>query len=273
MNIAAIDPALHCFVIPAYGESPHLEACLASLRGQSTQTAIRIATSTPNAHIQRLAERYAVRVHANPHGGGGIGADWNFALEAAGTSWVTLAHQDDVYLPDFATRTLRAVATNPDAVLVFSGYGEIEGSTARAPTTLLRIKKVLLELGFVGGGRASTRLFKTNMLRFGCAIPCPAVTINLQSTGLRFRTDLKVDLDWAAWLELARKPGAFVYLRDILMQHRVHAESETSAGLQNGVRLAEDATLLRSLWPGPVARAILASYRIAYRNNQVVNET
>jgi hypothetical protein len=109
-------------------------------------------------------------------------------------------------------------------------------------------------------------------LRFGCAIPCPAVTLNT-ATGLRFRTDLKVDLDWAAWLDLARKPGAFVYIREQLMQHRVHADSETSAAIGAGRRLAEDEALLRSLWPGPIARAIVASYRIAYRSNQVPTET
>ena len=267
-----IDPSAHCFVVPAYAESPHLDACLDSLRQQHTRTAVSIATSTPNRHVRAMAERYQVPLHVNP-AQGGIGADWNFALEVAGTPWVTLAHQDDIYLPDFATRTLQALSDSRDAVLVFSGYEEMEGSSVRDASTLLRIKQALLELGFVGGSRAGSRFFKTNALRFGCAIPCPSATINVAATGLRFRTDLKVDLDWAAWLELARKPGAFIYLRDILMRHRVHAQSETSAAISAGHRLAEDRAVLRSLWPGPLAHAILASYRIAYRSNQVPTET
>lgn len=258
----------HCFVVPAYGDSPHLEACLQSLDGQTTKSRTLIATSTPNRHIRELAQSRGIAVHVNPHRAG-IGSDWNFALEVADARWVTLAHQDDIYLPDFVGRTLSSLSRHPDAVLAFCGYDEIEEDRVRPASMLIRIKQALLELGFVGGSRASTRLFKTNALRFGCAIPCPAVTFDLSATGLRFRTDLQVDLDWAAWLDLARRPGAFVYVRERLMQHRVHRDSETSAAIDAGHRLAEDAMLLGSLWPDVIARAILASYRIAYRSNRI----
>ncbi len=226
-----------------------------------------IATSTPNRHIAELARQHGVPVRVNPQHGGGIGADWNFALAQAPRGWVTLAHQDDVYLPDFGREIGKALSRNPDAVLAFSGYEEVEGNEPRPTSTLLLIKKALLELGFLGRSRASSRFSKTNALRFGCAIPCPAVT--LRSDGIGFDTELKVDLDWAAWLEMARAPGAFVYVRRALMQHRVHPESETSAAISAGIRLSEDWTILESLWPAFIARAILASYRIAYRSNQV----
>lgn len=226
-----------------------------------------MATSTPNTHITRLASRYGAALHVNPQAGG-IGSDWNFAMQAAGSRWVTLAHQDDIYLPAFADRTLHALSRHPDAVLAFSGYREIENDRIRPMSLLLRVKQVLLELGFLGASHVSARFLKTNALRFGCSIPCPAVTINT-SSGLRFRTDLKVDLDWAAWLELARAPGAFVYVRERLMLHRVHPDSETSAAIDAGHRLAEDEALLRTLWPAPIARAIVASYRFAYQSNRV----
>lgn len=267
-----IDPADHCFVVPAYGESPHLDACLRSLEQQAIKTRVLIATSTPNHHIHELAERHRVPLHVNPHHGG-IGSDWNFALQVAATPWVTLAHQDDLYLPDFAGRTLQALSRHPDAVLAFSRYDEIEGDRLRATSALIRIKQALLELGFAGGSQAATRFSKTNALRFGCAIPCPAVTVNAVASRLKFRTDLKVDLDWAAWLDLARKPGAFVYVRERLMRHRVHPDSETSAAINAGHRLAEDAMLLKSLWPDAIARVIVASYRIAYSSNKVPIET
>jgi len=265
--VHCVKTASHCFVVPAYGESPYLDACLQSLREQTIGTPILIATSTPNFHIQSLADSYGIPVHLNSQRGG-IASDWNFALDVATTPWVTLAHQDDVYLPGFSDRVSQAISRYADAVLLFSSYQEIEGDQIRPPTTLMRIKRVLLELGFLGGTSASTRFFKTNALRFGCAIPCPAVTLK-RSTELRFRLDLKVDLDWAAWLELTSKPGAFVFLREVLMQHRVHPESETSAAIDAGHRLAEDELLLNSLWPRSIARAILRSYRLAYRSNQV----
>jgi len=257
----------HCFVVPAYGSSEHLDACLRSLCGQRHASRIVIATSTPNTHIAAAAQRYGLPVHVN-ESGGGIGCDWNFALSVANAPWVTLAHQDDVYLPDFSLRTLEALAAHPEATLAFCNYAELEGECERPMSTLLRIKRILLDLGFLGTAHASSPFFKVNALRFGCAIPCPAVTINA-AAGLRFRTDLQVDLDWAAWLWLARQPGTFVYIRENLMMHRVHVASETSSAIGDGRRLAEDTAMLRSLWPGWVAAAITESYRIAYRNNRV----
>lgn len=260
----------HCFVVPAHGESPHLDDCLASLAAQSLPTSVVVATSTPNAHIEAAAMRHGVPLRINPRREG-IGADWNFALDCASARWVTIAHQDDVYLPDFARVTLDALARHPDAVLAFTGYGELEGSVPRPPGTLVRIKRLLLELGFLGTSTASTRFFKTNALRFGCAIPCPAVTLDAAS-GLRFRTDLQVDLDWAAWLALARSPGTFVYIRRELMRHRVHAASETTAAIHGWRRAAEDRAILGTLWPAAVADAIVASYALAYRSNRTRTE-
>jgi hypothetical protein len=79
-------------------------------------------------------------------------------------------------------------------------------------------------------------------------------------------------LDWAAWLELARRPGAFVYIRDTLMLHRVHPDSETTAAIAAGGRLAEDRAMLRMLWPRVIADVIVASYGIAYRSNRASSE-
>jgi hypothetical protein len=259
--------AMHCFVVPVYGDSPHLGECLQSLAAQEHASPVVVTTPTPSDYIATMAARHGAELRVNPRGGG-IGIDWNFALGHAVAPWVTIAHQDDIYLPGFASATMRAAAAEPEAVLAFTGYAEQLDGRVRSSSTLLRIKRALLELGFAGGTRAASRFAKTNVLRFGCAIPCPSVTLNLARTGLRFREDLRIDLDWAAWLQLARTPGAFLYVRETLMLHRVHAASETSAGIAGGVRAAEDRALLREMWPGPVADLIAATYGIAYRSNQ-----
>lgn len=255
----------HCFVVPAYGESPHLGACLHSLLAQTTRSPVVIATSTPNAHIARIATQYGVRTFENCVRGG-IGSDWNFALESAPARWVTLAHQDDIYLPRFVEHTVEALARHPDASLVFSDYREIEGTQQRRVSSLLRIKRLLLELAFFGSEHASSRFFKTNALRFGCAIPCPSATINQE--GLRFDTQLKVDLDWDAWLNLAERRGTFVYLREPLMLHRVHRGSETTAAIEAGHRQREDAMMFRRVWPAPLANLLASGYRASYRSNR-----
>lgn len=257
----------HCFVVPAHGESPYLEECLRSLRAQTIPTRIIIATSTPNPLISDMAGKYSADLRINAHRGG-IGSDWNFALDCADGDLVTLAHQDDVYLPGFLADTMDAARANQDATLIFCDYAENVQGRIRSTSTLLRIKRFLLELGFLGRRRTGSPFMKTNALRFGCAISCPTVTVNRGLVRLRFRTDLKVDLDWAAWLELARMPGAFVYLRRPLMLHRVHAESETTGAIADGHRASEDTMILQELWPRLLARAITSTYRLAYRSNR-----
>ena len=111
--------AAHAFVVPAFGRPPWLAQCLESLQQQTVRSRIVIATSTPNDHIAGIARRFDVAVRINPVAAG-IGADWNFALAAADTRWVTLAHQDDWYAPTYTERCLMAAGESVASLLVFS---------------------------------------------------------------------------------------------------------------------------------------------------------
>lgn len=257
------DAPLHSFVVPAYGHSPHLRECLASLRAQTRPSPVVVATATPFEGLDALAAEYGATV-AVRDGQPGIGRDWNFALSQATTPWATIAHQDDVYLPTFAERTLAVAAAHPDALLVSTGYAELLDGVERADTAMLRIKQLLLEVGYLGRDAVSGQGGKQRLLRFGCPIPCPSVTVRLDRTALRFREDLKVNLDWDAWLRLAGGEGAFCHVRERLMLHRIHAASETSAGIRDGVRAAEDLMMFEALWPRPVARALARGYALSY---------
>lgn len=254
----------HSFVVPAYGHSPHLAACLASLAAQTIGSEIVVCTSTPFPELESLASGFGARVVA--HGpNAGIGHDWNQALSSAATPWVTLAHQDDVYLPDFAATTMALAESVADAVLVLTDYAELlDGGRERRNSPMLAIKRGLLELGFLGASSIKSPAAKRRLLRFGCPVPCPAVTLRVDRTGLRFREDLKVNLDWDAWLRLAAGEGAFAYHRDVGMLHRIHAGSETSAGVRGGVRAREDLMMFETLWPRPVARALARVYACSY---------
>lgn len=259
--------SLHSFVVPAYGRSPHLRACLDSLRAQSLPSRLHLATSTPYEGLAELAREYgaSLTVHA-PNAG--IGRDWNQALAQADTPWVTVAHQDDLYLPEFTRRTLDAATAHPDAALLFTGYAELLGDSeaVRDATAMLRIKRALLELAFLGRGAIARPGAKLRALRFGCPIPCPSVTLARGASVPRFREDLRVNLDWDAWVRRAREPGAFVYIREQLMLHRIHPGSETSAGVRDGVRAAEDQMMFDSLWPRPIARLLARAYRLSYES-------
>ena len=256
----------HAFVVPAYGESLHLQACLHSLKTQTRLDRIILVTSTPSAWLDEVAASHGLPLVV--HGPNrGIAHDWNTALAQAGTTWATIAHQDDIYHPRFAEATLQALAMHQDALLAFTDYEEATMAGLRRGTSLLRIKRVLLEAGFLGRDAIRSRRARGMTLRFGCPIPCPSVTLRVDAN-VRFDESLGVGLDWAAWLELCDRPGAFVWVREVLMAHRIHGDSETTAAIGGGRRAMEDENLLRRLWPDWIARMIVRSYRLAYASNK-----
>ena len=95
----------HTYVLCAYKESAFLEDCVKSLISQTVKSNILIATSTPNEHISAVAERYNLPIYIN-EGEKGIGGDWNFAYSKAKTPIITIAHQDDIYEPDYTKEML-----------------------------------------------------------------------------------------------------------------------------------------------------------------------
>jgi len=255
----------HAFVVPAYGRSPFLAECLESLSRQSLKSEIVVSTSTPFEGLSQLAAEYGARlvVHDTDPGRTGIGADWNRAIASVQTDWVTLAHQDDVYDQAFASRTMAAAQDR--VTLVFTGYGEIANGRVRRWTSMLLIKRVLVELAFLGRNSISARAAKLRLLRFGCAIPCPSVTLARHAIGrVGFSESLAVNLDWKAWIQLAISEGDFAVVRRELMLHRIHRASETSAAVVSGVRSHEDREMFNLLWPAPLAALLSRLYESSY---------
>jgi hypothetical protein len=77
-------------------------------------------------------------------------------------------------------------------------------------------------------------------------------------SGFTFSEQLKSNLDWVAWLDLAARPGAFVYIRDPLVHRTIHAEAATVISLKH--RATEDVSVLRRLWPRPIADVLVRLY-------------
>lgn len=255
----------HTYVVPAYGHSPYLAACLESLAAQRHSSKILIATSTPHPESRAIAAHFGADYFE--HGPNqGMSHDWNQGVAAAGSPWVTLAHQDDVYLPEYGTAVHAAIRKHPGASLIFTDYAELLSDRVRRHTTLLNIKQALLQMAFLGRSSIADRFSKLNCLRFGSPIPCPSVCFR-QEPDLKFSDQFKVNMDWQAWVDRAKRPGSFVWIRQELMHHRLHESSETTAGIQQGYRSQEDLTLLRQLWPGPIANLIAKPFKLAYANN------
>lgn len=258
----------HTFVVLAYGDSPHLAACLDSLASQTVNSSICIATSTPSDFLHSLADHYSVDLKPTD-GGQGIAHDWNFGLQCADTPYVTLAHQDDLYLPTYTAALLAAARRHPDTLIAFPDYIEIVDGEDRSGTVMLRIKKLMLNTAMPLTDNVRSPFRKKSAIAFGSPIPAPGVMYNLDKlSGFQFSSDFSINMDWDAWSRMAEMDGRFVYVRKVLMKHRIHPESATTAGLKQNLRQTEDLRMFRRFWPGPMARIIAWCYAASYRSNR-----
>lgn len=255
----------HTFVICAYGDSPFLEDCILSLKAQTVASLIIIYTSTPSDYIQKIAEKHKVSVHTAL--GGGIGKDWNHALSFVNTPYATIAHQDDIYLPSYSQTILAVADSQPDAMIIYTDYAELQNGLVRPENTNLKIKRLMLN---VLSWYAGSRIWRNRVLAFGNPICCPAVTYNMSRLeGFRFNEALKTSLDWHAWYTISNEyNGKFAYISDKLMHHRIHDESETTATIADKTRTKEDLWMYEQFWPKWVAKKLIRFYEKSQATNQ-----
>ncbi|WP_251213108.1 glycosyltransferase family A protein [Adlercreutzia murintestinalis] len=260
----------HTFAICAYKESPYLEECIVSLKNQEDPSNLIICTSTPNEHIRSSAQRFEIPLFVNPNGPG-IASDWNFALEQAMTPYVTIAHQDDVYASAYSTHMRKAMCSMSTPLLFFTDYGEIRNEKTVTESRLLTVKRRLLA-PLCDGQRASSKKARRRALSLGSAICCPSVTLAMNNIPKPvFKDNMKSNLDWQAWSEIALLDGQFYYDSEILMFHRIHPDSETSALIVDDTRTAEDLFMLSQFWPRPIAKVLNHFYQNGQKSNDLDN--
>jgi hypothetical protein len=264
--------AEHTFAIPVYRAAPNLGALVESLRAQAgpgCRSEILLATSTPSTDLADFASRQGLSLHVNPRRID-IANDWNFALRAAKTRLVTVAHQDDLFAPQYVVRMQAALKRHPQALLAFCDYTEHTPFGARRTNLNLRIKRSLCRRAFGARECLIEPRDKLRLLSLGNPICCPSVVLNRATLGdFRFPGGLQTNLDWMAWLELARGPGGFVYVADRLVSKGVHPASETSATIANRARQREDRLMFEAFWPKPIAAVLAAFYKLGYVANRV----
>ena len=254
----------HSFMVLAYKDSPFLDGCIASLRSQTVPARIVVATSTPCASITDSARSAGLTLLINPERRG-IAGDWNFALQAASTRYVTLAHQDDVYAPGFLAETLALFARYPDGALCFTGYEEIDDQARPKSSRISRVKH-LIEATTLGSRTRVRGLPLRLFLSFGNPLPCSSVTFDREALpGFAFSEAYASNLDWEAWWRLHEEGRTFLRAPGRLVGRRHNALTETSRLIQDGRRQTEDAEMFARIWPAPLDRALGALYASSYR--------
>lgn len=260
----------HTFVICAYKENPHLEETVKTLLNQTVKSKVIISTSTPNAHIKNICEKYGLELFVNPHPNM-AGDDWNYGYTRAKTELVTIAHQDDLYESQFLETTLKYInkRRQDDVIIAFTDYYELRNNKKVVTNTLLRIKRImnfLLRFPLFYG----SRFIRRRSLSVGCAICCPAVTFVKKNAGKRvFDTEYKNSCDYKTWVNLSAKSGSFIYIPRPLMAHRIYAESATTLNLSENIRKKEDLEIMCGFWPWPIAKLINMLYAKSEKSNEL----
>lgn len=258
----------HTFVICAYKDSAYLEQCIQSLKNQTVKTNIIMATSTPNLYIKNLADKYGIELFTNDQPSN-IAGDWNFALSKVKTPIATIAHQDDLYKEEYVEKILDAVNYCKHPLIAFSDYSEIRDGKEVTANKLLNVKRKLL-MPLRNRKHWKSVFLRRRVLSMGSPICCPAVTYVLPNLAQPiFSRGFKSDLDWEAWEKMSRQPGEFAFVNEILMSHRIHEESTTTAVINEEGRGGEDLAMFKKFWPAWIASVIEKKYKTSEDQNSL----
>ena len=270
--------SVHTFVICAYKESPYIEECIKSLKKQKSNSIVKLATSTPCNYLEGLCAKYNIE-YCVRDGRPGIAEDWNYAYSVADTELVTIAHQDDVYYPEYGRQIINKMSAGGDskALIAFTDYSELKNDRESKGGLNLYIKRMLL-VPVRNDKKSNIRWRKRFIIRFGNAICCPSVTYNKKeidsllekcSRDELFIKHFRSNLDWEVWEWLSREEGRFIFIPGLLMSHRIHEESETSATIRDNVRGGEDYEMFSRFWPDAIARLITKAYGNSEKGNEI----
>lgn len=253
------------FVICAYKECPYLEECVQSLIAQTLEGRILISTSTPNEHITGIADKYGIEVRINPNGG--QIRDYNFALKQADTGLVMLMHQDEVLSDRFLESVLYALNHSRRPIIAFTDYIEMhDDKVDDRQSTMIRIKKKML-IPAKWKWLMGTKFGKKLIVCLGDPITHPTVVcVADEMPEVIFREDYRACMDWDLWQRLSCQQGSFVYVDEILLQHRMNDDNQTAVLLnESTTRYDEELSILCRFWPRFIARFIMHFYSKAYR--------
>lgn len=254
----------HTFAICAYKDSPYLEKCIKSIKKQTAKSKVILCTSTPSEYISELAKKYDIPVYIRK-GASDIKEDWNFAYDCADTDYVTIAHQDDIYHPDYAHDILKSIEKSRKQVIIaITDYLPLKEKCKNGRdinSILRRLLRMPLKLQFL----SDKRWIKKRMLSLGNSICCPTVMYNKAILGAGiFTSELKFNIDWDTFLKLACQTGRFLYVDKPLLMYRIHNDATTMSFIENQGRYAEDVIMFKKFWPDWFVKFIMKLYVKAY---------
>ena len=259
---------LHTFVICAYKECDYLEEQIESLENQTVKSTIIMETSTPNDFIFNMGKKHNIPVYVN-EGEGGITQDWNYGYAKTTTEYVTIAHQDDKYAPTYTENMIRAMESANHPLIYFTNYAEIRDGQVVTENKLLRIKRMMLR-PLENFKHANSIWWRRRILSFGDPVLCPSITfVKSNCPKVLFHNHFLASEDWEALEKLSKMEGAFLYDKQILSYHRIHAESTTTLAFSMNKRAVEDYEMYQKFWPKWIAKILVTFYSRSQKSNEM----
>lgn len=255
----------HVFSVPCYGDSPYLEELIRSLLRQSLRAHIILVSAGDSAFLRELSARFGLPLYLR-EGKPCLRDDWNFAYEKGAelAELVTIAHQDDLYDPDYLKAVLHAFSLYPDMSLFFCDCRTIDASGNVFSRRAEAVKR-FLRLRLRNHERADRRSVKLSALRFGNGIICPSCCYRPSLCGTPlFQNSYRFIIDWDTFLRLSRRPGRFLSLEKPLLSYRVHGGAETARQIESHNREKEEEEEFRKLHGAFLAGILMLFYRRAY---------
>jgi GT2 family glycosyltransferase len=222
-------------VVPVYNGARHLRETLASLLQQRARLiCVDDASGDDSAAIVRAC---GVELLRNDHRLG-LAANWNRCVELVTTPYFVLAHQDDVYEPDYAATMLALIAAHPRAFIAHCRTMSIDDDGRAVATPAARYKESLWPRGEVYEEDAASGLPR---LARGNFIVAPSVIFRAEAVRSIGRfSPLEFVTDWEYWMRGLLAGWAIVGTRQRLLRFRRHAATATRATEQTFDRYREE---------------------------------
>lgn len=259
------------FDVCAYGDNQNIPATIQSLQRQTVKAKIILSTSTPSEYLKGIAEKFGIDYFVNPERKG-PGSDWNFGYAKADTRLVTIAHQDDLYEPEYAEQILKNANEAKQPVILFTDYYELRNGMRVAENKILGVKRKMNAV-FKNKALRGSHFWKRRVLSIGCPICCPSVTYNKDICGSApFDTKYINSCDYQTFVNLIEKQGEFVYIPKLLVGHRISEDSATTRNLANNIRQEEDLEIFKEFWPNGIAEKLYGVYSSSEKSNDMGNK-
>jgi len=232
------------FAIPCCNGARFLQPLLRSLLAQTRQdfdlVLVDDASDDRSVEVARAAASGRVRVVVNPERLG-IAGNWNRCIEEVRTPFFCLAHQDDVYEPDYYARMLAAVEAGPriGAAHCLAGTIAADGARSFGPREAYKRKFFDADAGR-DRGREYARLYEGNY------ITCPSLFYRKQCTDDAGPFDQRFEfaMDWAYSFQILLVGWEIVGVPEVLLYYRRHAANKSLAEARTLNRFEEELEVL-----------------------------